>query len=192
MNEKLADAETVSHQLEPVVSALRHHLGPNLVAIVLFGSRARGDHRPDSDWDLLVIADRLPQKPFQRHLYLKRLLPLMWRGQVSVLAKTPAELEANLTSLLLDVALDGIILYDTDAYIARRLAHVQHLLAEKGLYRVQVGRDLTWQWREFPGRDWSIEWEMRDELFAETDARQALSMAEEAVTLAQAIVRDNP
>lgn len=24
-------------------------------AIVLFGSRARGDHRPDSDWDVLVL-----------------------------------------------------------------------------------------------------------------------------------------
>src|SRR5262245_14307136 len=26
--------------------------------IVLFGSRARGDHRPDSDYDLLVVVER--------------------------------------------------------------------------------------------------------------------------------------
>lgn len=25
--------------------------------IYLFGSRARGDHKPDSDWDLLVLLD---------------------------------------------------------------------------------------------------------------------------------------
>ena len=30
--------------------------------IWLFGSRARGDHRPDSDWDLLaVLADDAPE-----------------------------------------------------------------------------------------------------------------------------------
>ena len=30
---------------------------PNAKAAVLFGSRARGDHRPDSDWDVAVIID---------------------------------------------------------------------------------------------------------------------------------------
>ena len=26
--------------------------------IILFGSRARGDARPDSDWDILILVDR--------------------------------------------------------------------------------------------------------------------------------------
>ena len=31
--------------------------------IWLFGSRARGDHRPDSDWDILVVArDGTPEE----------------------------------------------------------------------------------------------------------------------------------
>jgi predicted nucleotidyltransferase len=30
-------------------------LGPNLVRVALFGSRARGDHRYRSDYDLLVV-----------------------------------------------------------------------------------------------------------------------------------------
>ena len=35
---------------------------------ILFGSRARGDYRPDSDIDLLLIADRPPEPPaMQRH-----------------------------------------------------------------------------------------------------------------------------
>lgn len=29
----------------------------NLVAVILFGSRARGDFKPWSDYDLLIIAD---------------------------------------------------------------------------------------------------------------------------------------
>ena len=31
---------------------------PMIDRLVLFGSRARGDHRPDSDYDLLVVVGR--------------------------------------------------------------------------------------------------------------------------------------
>ncbi|MGV8093624.1 MAG: nucleotidyltransferase domain-containing protein [Mangrovibacterium sp.] len=33
-----------------------HGKDPN-AKVYLFGSRARGDHRPDSDWDLLILVD---------------------------------------------------------------------------------------------------------------------------------------
>ncbi|MBK8432567.1 MAG: nucleotidyltransferase domain-containing protein [Chloroflexi bacterium] len=62
----------LTEQLQPVTSALQEALGDDLVALVLFGSRARGDARPDSDWDLLLIAEGLPERPFARHLALKR------------------------------------------------------------------------------------------------------------------------
>ena len=58
-----------------VLQAFRHGLGDRLIAVVLFGSRARGDADPTSDWDLQVVARDLPAKVFQRRLYLKRLLP---------------------------------------------------------------------------------------------------------------------
>ncbi len=32
--------------------------GMKVLKIILFGSRARGDFREDSDWDLLVVIDR--------------------------------------------------------------------------------------------------------------------------------------
>src|SRR5579875_1660192 len=52
----MTHAPLVEHELpRQVVEALRAGLGERLVAVVLFGSRARGDHRPTSDWDLLVI-----------------------------------------------------------------------------------------------------------------------------------------
>lgn len=151
--------ETMARQLEPVISALQRHLGSDLVAVVLFGSRARGDHQPDSDWDLLVIADRLPERTFPRHLYLKRILPDLPRGQVSILAKTPTEFEVGVPALFLDIALDGIILHDTDNYIAGRLSRLRQLISEEGLYREQRGRDLIWQWREFPGLGRQLTWE---------------------------------
>lgn len=65
-----------------------------------------------------------------------------------------------LTSLFLDVALDGIILHDSEDYMADRLARLRRLIQQQGLQRVQVNHDLIWRWRRFPGFDWSLDWEM--------------------------------
>ena len=39
------------------IQALKRQLLPN-DRMILFGSQARGDARPDSDWDLLVLLDK--------------------------------------------------------------------------------------------------------------------------------------
>ncbi|MGC8960115.1 MAG: nucleotidyltransferase domain-containing protein [Chloroflexia bacterium] len=158
--EKDAEAGDMGRQMAPVLAALGHGLGNDLVAIVLFGSRARGEAEADSDWDLLVIARHLPPRAFQRHLYLKQMLPAECRGRVAILAKTPEEFESYLTGLFLDVALDGIILYDSQGYMADRLARLRRLIQEQGLQRRQMGRDLVWDWQRFPGLGWSLDWEM--------------------------------
>lgn len=144
--------------LEPVIEALKEHLDGRLVAVVLFGSRARGEAEEHSDWDLLVIARDLPPRPFRRYRVLKAMLPLPWRGCISLLAKTPEEFEASLPALYLDIALDGVILYDPEHYAREKLAYLQALIRRKGLCRERVGRSLVWRWQEFPGFDWSIEW----------------------------------
>jgi predicted nucleotidyltransferase len=145
--------------LTPVVQALRQGLGKDLVSVVLFGSQARGEADANSDWDLLLLARRLPEKPWQRHTQLKRLLPEAWRGRVSLLAKTPAEFEAHLPALYLDIALDGVVLYDTGNYMAQRLAYLRELLARRGLRRERAGVEMIWRWQQAPGPDWALEWE---------------------------------
>jgi antitoxin ChpS len=50
------DAETRA-ALEDFKSRLQAQFGDKLKAVYLFGSRARGDHRPDSDADVAVILD---------------------------------------------------------------------------------------------------------------------------------------
>jgi predicted nucleotidyltransferase len=153
------EKEQLRQVLSAVVTALRQGLGDNLVAVVLFGSRARGDATEASDWDLLVIARHLPPSFFQRHLQLKALLPIEWRGRVALLARTPAEFEAHLTSLMLDIALDGVVLDDPEGYAAEQLARLRKLIESKGLHRKQKGKDFIWNWERFPGFDWSLEWE---------------------------------
>ena len=38
---------------------------------ILFGSRARGDHRPDSDWDIFVVLDQELAFPEQQALLVE-------------------------------------------------------------------------------------------------------------------------
>jgi len=47
----------VRRALEDYVAAVRSHYGARLVDILIFGSRARGDARPDSDADVAVILE---------------------------------------------------------------------------------------------------------------------------------------
>jgi Polymerase beta, Nucleotidyltransferase len=51
---------------ESIVSGLREGLGDDLLAVVLFGSRARGEAREGSDWDFLVVARDLPKRTLER------------------------------------------------------------------------------------------------------------------------------
>ena len=53
------DSQSEAVALE-VKAALARAYGDRLAALYVFGSRARGDHRPDSDLDLAVILRNAP------------------------------------------------------------------------------------------------------------------------------------
>jgi len=145
--------------LAPLLTAFQHGLGSDLIALVLFGSRARGEAGPESDWDLLLIANPLPEKPLHRHFYLKAMLPDEWRAQVSILAKTPAEFESHLPPLYLDIALDGLLLYDSQGYLQLRLDRLRRQMRRLGLQRERVNGDWVWRWQRTLPADRSLTWE---------------------------------
>jgi len=58
-----------------VAAELRELYGPRLEKVVLFGSWARGEGRPDSDLDLLVVLDEVPSA-WNEH---KRMDDVLWR-----------------------------------------------------------------------------------------------------------------
>ena len=146
-------------ELSPVISALGDALGDRLIAVVLFGSRARAEADEASDWDLLLIARGLPDSTWSRHIALKRSLPSGWRGRIAVLAKTPKEFEARLAALYLDIAYDGVILYDPEGYAATKLARIRRLGKEAGLIRRERGGERIWEWTRPPSGHWKIEWD---------------------------------
>ena len=71
---------------DPVVrefaAALRQRLGIRLCQVLLFGSRARGDARDDSDYHMLVVVDR--RTPEVRAMILDIEQQLMDRYDVLV------------------------------------------------------------------------------------------------------------
>jgi len=80
----LQDAMAKAHRL----------LGKQLVSVVLYGSRARGDARPDSDFDLLIIAASLPDEKQRRELALDITeVGFDYGLPVQVLLVTPEEAE---------------------------------------------------------------------------------------------------
>lgn len=95
--------------LAGVRSALRAIYGDRLERVVLFGSRARGEARPDSDYDLAVFLRVLPD----RWAELDRLADL----RVHVLDETGAFLDAkpylatayrDATPLMHEIRRDGL------------------------------------------------------------------------------------
>jgi predicted nucleotidyltransferase len=110
--------EASSIELDPgvvseIVERIRRVANPR--RIVLFGSRARGDHGPTSDIDLLVIED----SPLPRH---RRAIPLnaalsdLPLGvEVEVVVYTPAEVEEwrGASAAFVTTALrEGKVLYE--------------------------------------------------------------------------------
>ena len=142
------------------VDRLRAAFGDNLVGVVLYGSHARGEARPESDADLLVIAEGLPERRYDRVFFLQRLV----RGidgapDLSLLGKTTEEFEGYFPSLYLDIGLDGVLLHDRDGYTAARLGRVREIIAQAGLSRRRLKGGLDWNWERPPQLHWEITWD---------------------------------
>src|ERR1035441_7830364 len=66
--------------------------------IVLFGSRARGDHRPDSDIDIMVEMES-DENRFERYKRVNKLFRGRWWA-MDLLVYTPEEVAARQNSLV--------------------------------------------------------------------------------------------
>lgn len=60
-----------------------HRVDPG-ATVILYGSRARGDARPDSDWDFMVLHDFAPSDEAKNRLHELLLAIEIETGQVLV------------------------------------------------------------------------------------------------------------
>ena len=90
---------------------------------------------------------------------MKKLLPRPCRGAVSLLARTPAEFDAGISSLYLDIALDGQIIYDPQDFGAQRFSFLRDLIRRKGLYRQRTPAGDLWRFRTLHTWGWELTWD---------------------------------
>ncbi len=144
---------------EKLINYFKDYFGDNLVSIVFFGSRARGEAQPTSDYDIFLIAKELPESPLERQSYVRKAISLKFDQRISIHAKTVKEFESGFPPLYLDLGVDGQILYDVDNYMKQKLNRIQEIIKEAGLYRVKRNGYHAWEWKKQPGPHWSITWE---------------------------------
>lgn len=81
--------------------------------VMLFGSRARGDARPDSDWDIMVVVDspKVSDQQFEKLNYNVWLKGLEMGQEINPVIYTKKRWESKAPSLFLHhVKAEGIML----------------------------------------------------------------------------------
>jgi predicted nucleotidyltransferase len=115
-------------------------MSEKLVSVVIFGSVARGSAREDSDIDLLMVAESLPESRMERQkLFLQieePLQPLLdellekgFHIDFSPIILSVEE-ASKIRPMYLDMIEDSIILYDKDDFFKRVLARLRRRLEE--------------------------------------------------------------
>ncbi|MEM1946428.1 MAG: nucleotidyltransferase domain-containing protein [Candidatus Caldarchaeum sp.] len=142
-----------------LVEELQRFFGDRLISVVFYGSVARGEERSESDIDVLIVADELPESRLRRQeLFMQAessLQPLIddlrRRGLASDFS--PILLNRNEASrirpLYLDMVHDAVIAYDRDGFFTDVLSRLRKRLEELGAKRVRRGR--LWYWDLKPG-----------------------------------------
>lgn len=140
----------IEQLLERLRETCRTFYGQRLVCLVVFGSVGRGTPRPDSDVDLLVVADPLPDgriprvREFEEVERSVTVNPSVGRAhRLSPIFKTPAEVRRG-SPLFLDMLDDGRLLYDRDGFFAKELAALRERLDKLGAKRIWKGD--AWYW----------------------------------------------
>lgn len=140
--------------LDAVLKACKAHYGSRLAALAVYGSVGRATPRADSDIDLLLVAEDLPDGRIARveefRAMSDRLQPsldmaadLGIHTRLAPIFKTPRELRLG-TPLLLDMTEDARILHDPDNCLADTLDRLRGRLRELGSKRVWQGDEWYW------------------------------------------------
>ena len=142
---------------ERIVKCYKDYLGNDLISIVLFGSQARNDNTGHSDYDIFITAKRLPKSPLERLLYIRKPIVAKFEQKISIIAKTPEEVESSFPPLFLDIGIDGKILYDS-GFFKEKIARIRKLMREAGLKRRRHGGEFYWEWSKPPKEGWELDW----------------------------------
>ncbi len=150
----------MQHEYEPLVreflKLLQEHFGDRLVSLLVFGSVARGNARPESDVDVCLVLRDLPRSRYHRHQILSPILAQLRRGpsyndlvergyapDISALLYTPEEIKET-KPIFLDMVEEGEMILD-DGTLRNKLDSLRHRLRELGSRKISLP-DGTYYW----------------------------------------------
>src|SRR3954468_16852360 len=105
------DARSADEIIAEMIRRIVERFDP--LQIILFGSRARGDHRPDSDVDLLVVFPQIENTRTQAVAIMSALRGMGMAKDVVVTTPDEIKRRGKLIGTVLEPALrEGRILYE--------------------------------------------------------------------------------
>ncbi len=148
-------AEAFETIVRALPAACRAVYGDRLQSVAIYGSVARGTMRPDSDLDVLIVAEDLAPSRAARMDEFERIDRLLAEHLAAARAagvhttvmpvlKTPAELRAG-SFLFLDMTDQARILYDRQRVLATYLDELGAKLRALGARRVPFGGGYYWE-----------------------------------------------
>jgi predicted nucleotidyltransferase len=149
---------SIKDKFEVLVQVLREKVldfyGDRLISLVVFGSVGRGVMRPDSDIDILLIADPLPRGRLRRigefEAVEDKMTDCLGEGReagifasLSPVFKTPSEARQG-SPLFWDMVEDARILFDRNGFFKKELEVIRNRLMRLGAKRIWRGN--AWYW----------------------------------------------
>ncbi|MGA2959028.1 MAG: nucleotidyltransferase domain-containing protein [Thermodesulfobacteriota bacterium] len=137
-----------------LLSQITAFYGEKVISVVVFGSVARGCQNFNSDIDVLIIANKVPDGRIKRirefeavedriEPFLKSLQKEGINTRISALIKTPEEAKKG-SPLFLDMVEDAQILFDRGGFFSVLLKRVKKRLKVLGARRIWKGNAGYW------------------------------------------------
>ena len=100
--------------IKKVIEKIFKEVGVEIDKLILFGSRARGDYKKYSDWDLLIVTKKgLSRKEKQKlaHLVRKELAEYFIDGDIIIKSKKEIQQRKDVIVSIVKIAVkEGIVL----------------------------------------------------------------------------------
>lgn len=126
-----------------ILTALEYAELPfDITGVVAFGSRVKGKATPHSDIDLLIVADGINQKRHRRGEEIIRIKRYLKGLPADILLFTKQEVKSNFRNhnpLFLDIAEDGIIVFDKDRFLENLTKETIEYIKQNGIKKLEEG-----------------------------------------------------
>lgn len=128
---------------QPVLERVAALLGDQLLGLVAFGSWSRGEAGPSSDVDVLIVIET--NRPLTRKLYRDwDSEPLSWNGHSIEPHFVHLSEGGEVGTVWAEAAVDGIVLFERELSVSRRLAAIRRQIAAGRLVRRVIHGQPYW------------------------------------------------